>query len=521
MRLASCTAVALLFCGLSSSPLRAATTVDGLPQDDPATWALKSVCAASDGDLVAADPYGGCPTGTELRKIGPGDPLPYNSYEQMGYQISESMQLLDASWSPLWMHSFDYAPFNQFNLFSGSDGFDVYARIGGSLSVSGTRDGGGYGTTFFGASCSLGGGWVLFPLSRPTAAGQGTFPIAGTYWEHGGQSSPGSCPRGYSTNTLTSWQLDPAYAFGGIGGNATKTMKALISVHGYETDDGTTPTANFLDRGHLEVFYFTREYGLTRWEVWTPQHQRPTGGNKSECSGPDTATYKGTPFVIQYCHDWSSAVPLTSAVLPSWPLPAANLLKYSHFEAGFSDGSGMGLWHRFGRSPAGYLVNWSSLVSTGGGDGAYGSGMRYLATNCGAGAGSGCGPGGTQAIYQDIPASRFRSEGAVLYGIDARSESGTGQLQVALQVVDGSGRVLWQDVSGTTLAPDNGDGRPGEAASVYRSSAFVGNRATLPSLAGASFVRFLILPISPGTFDVVDAFVNPYPKLERGLHPAP
>ena len=34
---------------------------------------------------------------------------------------------------------------------------------------------------------------------------------------------------------------------------------------------------------------------------------------------------------------------------------------------------------------------------------------------------------------------------------------------------------------------------------------------TLPSLAGASVIRFLILPISTNTFDVIDAFVNPYP----------
>jgi hypothetical protein len=255
---------ALLLCALACSPVRAATTVDGLPQDDPATWALKSVCAASDGNLVAADPYGGCPAGTDLRKIWPGDPLPYNNYEQMGYQISDSMQLLDASWNPLWMHSFDYAPFNQFNLFSGSDGFDVYARTGSYLSVSSTRDGGGYGTTFFGQHCSLGEGWVLFPLSNPTSAGQGFFPIAGVYWEHNQQSAPGTCPPGYSTNTLTTWQPSSAYSFGGINGNPTKTMQALISVHGYETNDGTTPTTNFLDNGHLELFYFTREYGLTR-----------------------------------------------------------------------------------------------------------------------------------------------------------------------------------------------------------------------------------------------------------------
>jgi hypothetical protein len=509
--------VTLLASALASSSALAAATVDQLSQTDPATWLLKSVCVAGSGQLLAVDPYGGCPVGATLRKIQPGDPMPYNNYEQMGYQISDSFQVLAADGSPLSLHNFDYAPFNQFNLHSGSDGFDVYAFTQGNASVSNTRDGGGYGTTFFGANCSFGNGWVLFPQVNFSVPGSGSFPISGVYWEHNQQSSPGGCPADYSTNTLTSWQLDPAHAFGGVNGHATRSMQALTSFHGFETNDGVTPTANFLQNGHLEVFYYTREYGLTRWEVWVPPQQNPQGGNKAECNGSAVANYRGQPFTIQFCHDWSNVVPLTRALLPTVPLPSANLLQHGHFEGGFSDGGGAGLWHRFGQSQAGRSINWSSLVATSGSDGLSGTGMRYLATNCGAANGSGCGPGGTQAIYQDIPASRFCSGCGVLYGADARSESGSGTLQAAIQVLDGNGTVLWQNVSSATLQPDNGDGRPGEAASVYRSSAFVGNQVTLPSMAGAAWVRFLILPLSPNTFDVVDAFVDPYPTLQRGL----
>src|SRR5579871_610281 len=139
---------ALLVGMLSGGCALAATTVDELAQTDPLTWLLKSVCVAASGKLLTVDPYGGCPTGATLRKMAVGDPLPYNNFEQMGYQISDSIQLLASDWSPLSLHTFDYAPFNQWNLNSGSDGFDVYSFLQGNVSISNTRDGGGYGSTF-------------------------------------------------------------------------------------------------------------------------------------------------------------------------------------------------------------------------------------------------------------------------------------------------------------------------------------------------------------------------------------
>jgi len=42
-----------------------------------------------------------------------------------------------------------------------------------------------------------------------------------------------------------------------------------MSIHGFEPND----IPGFKQHGHLEVFYFTKEYGITRWEVWTPIDQ--------------------------------------------------------------------------------------------------------------------------------------------------------------------------------------------------------------------------------------------------------
>lgn len=491
----------------------APTKVSDLNSSQYLSWIMKSVCVNAQGNLVSADPYYGCPIGTTIRKIQVGDAMPYNNFNQMKYQISDSFVLLDKVGAPLYLHNFDYFPFNEYNAHSASDGFDIYALNNNVVSYSNTKDGGGYGTTFFGANCTFGSGWVLFPTTNFLSPSQGFWPIAGNYWEQNGQAFFGSCPLGYSTNTLTSWEFKSAYNYGGINANPVKAMQTIVSYHGFETDDGVNASQNFIQRGHLEVYYFTREYGLTRWEVWTPVQQAILGSNKNECNGASTATYKNNTFVIQYCHDWSNVAPVTTSLIPEFPIENSNILQFSHFDSGLSDSYlGMGFWYRFGNSLQGNLINWSYGHSTQGPDAAYGSGFQYLSTNCGSTLPNGCGAPGSQAIYQDTPISAFCSSCTYLYGVKARTQSGTGTIQAAIQIINSSGQVLWQDVVQGIVVPDNGDGRPGEAESIYRSVQFVHKTAKFPSISGASFVRFLILPTSYHTFDIVDAWLNRFPE---------
>jgi hypothetical protein len=425
-------------------------------------WLMKTACLDNMGGITAEDPFYCCSSGAS-RKVKAGDAVPYNNYEQMGYQICDSFALLDVNGDVLYFHTFDYAPFNVFNQYSGSDGYDVYSVNSDTVSVSNTKDGGGYGSTFFGNRCSFGNGWALFPTSNMLSGGEGYWPISGVYWEHNGLSSPGPCPSGYSTNTLTSWGLSPAFAFGGVNGNAVKAVDALVSYHGFETEkDGKTPTDNFLQNGHLEVFYYTQLYGLTRWEVWFPAASAGSKvGSSAECSGSGTGTYKGIAFTITDCHDWSQVKPLTATkdhtshppakgnssvplvstgFIPAWPLVNANLLQHPHFEAsGFSESYQTSMWCRFGSSASGGFINWSALVSTGGGDANDGSGMAYLAFNCGAGADGQCGAPGSQAIYQDLPVDTRICEGCTyLFGVNARTAPGQGEgtLQIAVQLLD-------------------------------------------------------------------------------------
>jgi hypothetical protein len=479
-----------------------AGSVQDLPQTSHVTWISKSVCVNGAGELLPVDPYPACPPNAVIRKIRIGDPLPYSNIDQGRFQRNDSYPVYDRNRAPVYMHTFDFPPFGEFNLYDGSDGYDVYKVLNGFLSVVNTRDGGGYGTTFFGAGCSQGDGWRLFPTTNflSTTERQSVSAISGVYWEQSGQSFPGNCPSGYG-QTTTLYQLVRGKSFGGMVGNPVKIMDALMVTH---------------IGGNIERFYFTREYGLTRWEAWN--QVAPSPAPTQYCSGPRSIKVQGKSYYYADCRDWSATIALQTSKVQAWPLVNANLLQYPHFNAGgfIEHGQAQGYWRRF-YPAAGPVLNWSGLVSTSGGDSNYGSGTAYVAINCGA---SPCPAPGTQALYQDIPIEKLCSQCSYLYGVNARRQAGDGDLYVALQVVN-NGAVVWQDVVSRQLKPDNGFGGYVQADSVVRSSAFVSNVVNLPSLAGMTspnaFVRLLILPGTPGNFHIVDAYVNPVPTTQTRI----
>ncbi len=501
-----CALALLLLCiGLLNLTRAAAgaTEIDRLDVNNPMSWLVKSICADRRDLVLPVDPYGGCPDGTKIRKIQSGDPLPYHNIEQMAYQQRDAYPLYNPVDGKIWIvATFDYLPFNRFNLFNGTDGYDIYQLQSGWAAIADTSDGGGYGQTFFGRNCSI-GGWVLFPLADFLKGGMATIPIADTYWEQTGQSYPGSCPSRYSTDTLTSWKHQTGFPFGGVGGSPTKTMDTVISYHGFRSGD------RFLRHGHLEIFYFTREYGITRWEVWTPTQQNPTP--TTECNGPANETYQGVSFVVQFCHDWSRVTLAAVPELPVWPIPNTNLLVKPHF-----DGAIFPVWSSEGKSAAGNPIRWSVHNSTTHPDTwASPIGVRYLRLDCGAGPDGRCDNDLTEAMYQDLPVGKFEAGGHYAFGINARTESAQGNITVAVQQIDRDGRVISTDsTASATVFPDNGsaehEGRE-EASSVYLSAAFVYNIFTITPRANSAKIRFLISPRSPQAFDVLDAWLAAWP----------
>lgn len=478
-------------------------TVDDLDQNDPWTWLLKSVCVDShDHVLAGVDPYGGCPAGSMIRKMRIDDPMPYRGEAQtvnLFRDVLAPIRLLDGSTAAV--IAFDWQPLNQYNLYAGSDGYDVFGVKDGWVSGFNTQDGGAYGQTFMQANCTLGDGWILFPSTNFLIDGTSSINYMGNHWLQDAQNFPGKCPSMNPYPILTTWKHIKNYSFGGINGTPTKTMDTLVSYDGNE--------------GHVEVFYFTREYGMTRWEAYQPVSQG-YAADTNDCSGPATMTYKGVNFTRVACVDPLKIIAPASAVGPVWPVEDINLLQHSHFDtAGDGDwtaGDLVGIWYRGGKSKEGNLINWTWGNSRATSDLRESTtGPSYIGTNCG----GTCTGQYVQELYQEIPINKFISNGMYAYGADVRTEGGQGTMMITLQEIDKTNnKVLWQDSFQDTVVKDNGpDQDPDQPNSVYLSSKFISKTVQIPIISGATVMRYYFTPLTSAvTFDILDGWIAPWPQ---------
>ncbi len=120
------------------------------------------------------------------------------------------------------------------------------------------------------------GGWVLFPLASPPSAWAQINAISNGTARIQLQSKQG-CSNGSST-ARTYWNAPANYRF-----ETGKVLRAIKSAHFAATDLSSGNNA-------LEMFYFTKEYGFTRWEAWVPRSrcvseaaQVPSGQLRVNC----------------------------------------------------------------------------------------------------------------------------------------------------------------------------------------------------------------------------------------------
>lgn len=487
--------------------------VYGYSRSDPGVlmnWIVKDVCEDKNHRPIALDPYVECPSGTTRRKLLPSDPIPYHNVDQLHVQQRDNFIVFDAKGNQQVLSTFDYAPFNEFNLFSDSDGFDEYFIGDEFLGISATRDGGGYSSTFLGSNCVAGTAWLAFPVQGFLDGGSAESQITINYWEESAESYPGPCPASYSTTT-TAWLHHPGYVFGGVDGNPVKTMDAMISYHGF---CGAACS--------MEVFWYTREYGMTMWQAWLPANS-PNAPVEGVCRDQGYVIYKGYNFTIVDCRDWSVVTLAVNSQQLLWPLPSANLLQHGHFDksGSYSDKCGDSSFYVWCRTPSAdpsspTYINYSPLVTSNFSHTSYGTHeVSYLAANCG-----GKCDASKKFIYQDIPIAAIQNDASYLYGLDVRCEGRNchGSLEVALQIIGANNEVLHQDtgVFGGVLN-DNGDGRTGEEYSVYYSSRFFSRVALLSWLGSAQKLRLVIAPTSEFTLHILDVYVNPFPTISHGL----
>ncbi len=396
--------------GLPCAITTATTTNDLLVQD---------VCVTAAGVLLPDDPIDACPAGSQRRDLRVGDALPYHRHDQPGTGVPAGYQRHDSFPRPgagaRVVHTFDFAPFGQFD--ASGDGYDVAEVDGEMASIIGTRDPGGLAQTFFGNGCALDDAWLLLPTTQPSTAGSRIAALRGVGWERAGTPFPGTCPTGLDA-AYTQWS-HAAVTYGGINGSRAKTLDSVVTDH---YGGNSIATAD-----HIERFYFTTVYGLTRWERW--QRSDTVTPRSEGCNG---AVLEG-PFRRVDCRDWTNIQPDARPYpTEAWPTPYAdgNILGDGDF--GANPGN---TWGRLGMSVEGSLTNFSVVDD--------GAGGTEAATNCG----GTCSPG--QCIYQDLP--RNGLNGTYRFGGAFHAEGGSGAIELVVFQRDAAAAIVSRDAMSVTI----------------------------------------------------------------------
>lgn len=147
------------------------------------------------------------------------------------------------------------------------DGYDLIEVEGDFVSIIETSDPGCWKQTVSGAG--QGDGWILFPTTLPLRPGNVRHAMR---FERAAKNPPPACVqqntiggRYLPVSTVTdrsinaTWTAPEVFAF-----ESGKSLLAIKSEHHAHYDLSRTDNA-------IETFYFTREYGFSRWEAWVPQ----------------------------------------------------------------------------------------------------------------------------------------------------------------------------------------------------------------------------------------------------------
>jgi hypothetical protein len=176
--------------------------------------------------------------------------------------------------------------------------------------VSGIRTsdpGGGDQIFWRTAACERADGWIFFPVGlRPGERGETRSTLKIT------KGPSIACPRAQLRNIApddTVWERPLA----SVHYTSGKLLDSIVSEHFAYGDPADTAH----DDDSMEKFYFTREYGFSRWEAWeTPagcQKRAARGGTDpavtcrpsavQSCNGDNTATYFGKLYLRLDCRD--------------------------------------------------------------------------------------------------------------------------------------------------------------------------------------------------------------------------
>ena len=228
-------------------------------------WLIQDVCQDANGQQIPGDPA----TCASHRNINIGERTPFlltdvdHNNNGATYESFNSIPVhaQDGTLKVL-ISKNNQGNFNADFKFSFSVARDAYDLIDVTFSnyasIIRTSDGGCYDQMFsptgdVSSTSARAGGWPLFPYSGYTSAGNAQ---DHTYKVQISQKS--GCSSGNSVG-VAFWNPPTQYTF-----ETGKTLTAIKQYHFASTALGNQNNA-------MELYYFTKEYGATRWESWIPQ----------------------------------------------------------------------------------------------------------------------------------------------------------------------------------------------------------------------------------------------------------
>ncbi len=275
------------------------------------------------------------------RKLRVGEALPYHKVDYLGYQISDSFPIADLSGISRAVQTYYYTdasvsiPRNSppgpvtglGSVVNASSPLATFfggrfrdSRFGNMVHFNPAD--GGYNIigadmfdVFFRGTYDLSGGWQPWWTGDCQAAGWLLFPNNTSALSYGGKNAPtdtfAACPGQVPVAASTvEWNRNKlqTYASG-------KTLDSLI--------------AFFYAPGHgaIEVSYFTKEYGVTRFEAWRRGSGQTPGAIKEQCpNSAYDAMLHGAAFYLADCRDWSTIIYPPQAWKPHGTQEGSNIL---------------------------------------------------------------------------------------------------------------------------------------------------------------------------------------------------
>lgn len=268
--------------------------------DTLADYLVQQVCDDGNGGHTSADPTT-CPAAA--RKLRIGEALPYHKWDTASGagQISDSYPVAELQGRTRVVHTFffnDTSNFQnpEFDLadpITGRTGYDLSMTDGSYVSFAGTYDpDAGWQPLWRNSACSLSDSWVIGPKAQtlPLTYGDTTTSL--------NNRSPQCPPSSAYGSSYTGWNYYPDYLY-----ESGKRLNTVKSWH----FNGPSINAD-----GIEQFYFTKEYGKTRWEAWSSKVSAPSANAVARCpTGVDNgvAVFGSTTYYLTDCHDWSFVKP--------------------------------------------------------------------------------------------------------------------------------------------------------------------------------------------------------------------